>query len=92
MYGDGGPPGHHGNAPIEVCALRSFASAVSRSAFAIRGSRTLIVPESGWRPPRDSSSHGVSSSDILRLGSTAAQVSRGVSRLENSCAIFATAG
>ena len=94
MYGDGGPPGHHGNAPIEVCALRSLASALSRSASATRGSSTLRNPEPApaLSPPRESSSQGVSSSAIFRLGSAAAQVSSGVSRFDISRAIVATAG
>ena len=44
IYGDGGPPGHHGNAPTDVCALRSFASDASRCAFATFGSRTFSIP------------------------------------------------
>ncbi len=91
MYGEGGPPGHQGNPPESVCAWRSFASAESRSAFAIRGSRTRVRSAPGF-PPRASSSHGVSSSCIFRLGSAASHGSSRVSRFESSCAIAATAG
>ena len=91
MYGDGGPPGNHGNPPTDVCALRSRASADSRFACATRGSRTSIDSTS-VRPPRAVTSHGVSSSAIFRFGSRASQLSRGVVRFDISAAIFATAG
>ena len=67
MYGEGGPPGHHGKPPESVCACRSFARAVSRSAFAMRGSRTRARSAPDF-PPFASSSHGVSSSCHLAVG------------------------
>ena len=93
MYGDGGPPGHQGKPPIDVCAFRSLASAASRSALAIARVEHVDQVRAGVLAAlRRRSSHGVSSSAILRLGSAASQVSSGVSRFESSCAIFATAG
>jgi hypothetical protein len=92
MYSDGGPPAHQGKPPDAVCALASLASAASRSAFATRGSRTRASGFPVSRPPLAVSSHGVSSSASLRLGSAASQVSRRVSRFDSSSAIFAMAG
>ena len=80
MYGDGGPPGHQGKAPSEVCVVLELGQrrrAAGRRA--IWGSRTRIR-SSPPRPPRAAARQGVSSSAILRLGSAASQGSKRVSR------------
>ena len=85
MYGEGGPPGHQGKPPDSVCALRSFASAASRSAFAIariehvaRGRR----PASGRPAPSRATASPRAPS--CGWGRRASQVSSGVSRLDSS--------
>ena len=62
-------------APSDVWLFSSLASAASRWARVIVGSRTLMRSSGASLPPRAVCSHGVSTSSMARLGSPACQVS-----------------